>query len=126
MLLSYGFWYISKNHKGKQNCNSSKKKLFHFPAMGSKGHMPLIKFDIICFCPWLKKLSRGAKGVDAKTSLTLVIIRYSAYDGNISASFPLKNGIWWKILNTHYQRKKEKHLCRKKVIIYLSMKSYRP
>ena len=39
--------------------------------------MPLIKFKIVCFCPWWKKLSMGTWGADVKTSLSLVIIGYS-------------------------------------------------
>ena len=52
-----------------------------------------IKFKIVCFCPWWKKLSWGA---DTKTSLSLVIIRYSSPP--LLSVFPLKNWIylWWK------------------------------
>ena len=50
----------------------------------NKGHMPLMKFKIVCFYPWLKKLSwgRGEKGAMPKTSICLVMIKYSRISTN--------------------------------------------
>ena len=59
------------------------KLKFKLEASPSVGHMPLalgalIKIDIIRFCLWGKNLSWEAQEANAKTSLYLVVLKYSA------------------------------------------------
>ena len=49
------------------------------PVSKQVGHMPPLKFEIVCFCPSWKKLSGGEDGADSKkhrvTSLLLIFSR---------------------------------------------------